>query len=137
MSNTVRIIESIMPAEDGYFAVVALQTPKMYEYEKGWWIFKKKYQYEESYVKIPVLFWATMFLHNTDSDGNETRTNSVMIPMVRMNDSVDAAPTLDGYIAVMTPYDEDVESIPGMMDAIEGWRKAKFAETKQKATSLN
>ena len=132
----VRIIDSFAESPEGFNAVVALLEPVKKEYQTGKWFWKKTHTYEEDYVLLPVLFWATMYVVNETKNG-ETRGNSVLVPMVRVGDGVEAAPTIDGYITTLSPYEDDVESAKGVREAIDEWRETNLKALQAHRGNLN
>jgi hypothetical protein len=118
----VRIIDSFAESPEGYSVVVALLNPIKKQYQTGKLFWKKTHTYEENYVLLPVLFWATMYVVSETKNG-ESRGNSVLVPMVRVGDGVEAGPTIDGYITTLSPYEDDVESAHGVRNAINEWRE--------------
>jgi hypothetical protein len=121
-SQTIRIIDSFSQAENGWCAVVALENPVKIVKTKGWWIFKKKVETLMDHVYLPVAFFANAFMHKRDSNGDEMRTNSFLVAMVRVGDGIEAAASLDGYIGLVSPDEESIDEVFGMREAVTEWR---------------
>lgn len=125
--STVRVIDSFEVAEPGHYAVIALKDPAKIKIKRAW--YKREEEIQVDYTLMPILFWANMYMAQY-SEEEEGRSHSVIAPIVRYMDGMEVAPVLDGYVGVLTPQDESVESVPNIKNAIEAWRSQKKEETK-------
>ena len=139
--NSIRIIDDFYPADDGWCAVVAIEKPGKIQQTKGWWIFKKTIETEMDHIYMPVAFFANAFMHKRDERGNEMRTSSFLMAMVRVGDGIEAAAMLDGYIGLVSPNEQSADEVFGMREAIVNWRnnreQHKMAQREMARRTLN
>lgn len=138
-NNAIRVIDDFYPAEDGWCAVVAVKNIVKIKQTKGWWIFKKTVEIEMDHVYLPVVFFANAYMHKEDNKGQEMRTSSFIMAMVRMGDGIEAAANLEGYIGLVSPSENSVDDVYGMREAVTNWRNSREEQKKlerEKARSM-
>jgi hypothetical protein len=138
-NNAIRVIDDFYPAEDGWCAVVAVENIVKIKQTKGWWIFKKTVEIEMDHVYLPVVFFANAYMHKEDNKGQEMRTSSFIMAMVRMGDGIEAAANLEGYIGLVSPSENSVDDVYGMREAVTNWRNSREEQKKlerEKARSM-
>lgn len=118
----IRVIDFVHDAQPEYYAVIALpEAVKIVVPETRFRFFTKMVEMEIDYRLTPVLFWASMYMVEQTEEG-EGRGNSVIVPMVQFADGIEAAPVIDGYVGILTPNEDGVDSTPRIRNAINEWR---------------
>jgi len=117
------VIESFVPAQEGWCAVIALPEKHTYtETVKVGKFFKKEKEITTTvdHYYMPVVFWANAHMLKEDSTGTG-RSHSAIIPLVNAGEGIQPAMEVDGYIGLLSP-DDTVEETQGMQEAIDNWR---------------
>jgi hypothetical protein len=118
---------------------VAVENIVKIKQTKGWWIFKKTVEIEMDHVYLPVVFFANAYMHKEDNKGQEMRTSSFIMAMVRMGDWIEAAANLEGYIGLVSPSENSVDDVYGMREGVTNWRNSREEQKKlerEKARSV-